>query len=82
MDEIAALITFSDIFLANRLIIIYFSIIPLIIFDLILSFMSVVFSLNSSSSSFSCSLPRFLAQPSVLLGESSEPRVFSLVSPI
>ena len=58
------------------------SVIPLLIFDLIILFISGVFSLSSSSSSFSCSSPRFLAQPLVSLGESSEPRVFSLVSPI
>ena len=55
---------------------------PLLIFDLVLSFISEIFSLNYSSSSYSCSSPRFFAQASVSLGESSEPWVVSLVSPM
>ena len=58
------------------------SVIPLLIFDLMLSFISGVVSLYYSYSSFSCSSSRFLTQPSVSLEESSEPRVISLLSPI
>ena len=82
MGKITAFITLSEKFLAKRLIMKYFSIIPSLIFDLIISFTSGVVSLYSSSSSFLCSLPRLLTQTSVSLGESSDSRVFSLVSPI
>ena len=82
MDKITALITFREKFLANRLIMKYSSVIPLLTFDLILSFISGLFSLYSSYTSFSCSSTRFLAHLSFSLRESSQPRVFSLVSPM
>ena len=82
MDKITALVTFSEKILANRLIMTSYSAIPLLISDLIISFISGVVSLYYLYSSFSCSLPRFLTQPSVSLGEPLESRVFSLVSTI
>ena len=82
MDKITALFNSSEKILANRLIMTSYFFIPLLILYLIISFISGVVSLYSSSYSFLCSLPRFLTQPSVSLGESLEPRVFSLVSPM
>ena len=82
MDKITAFITLSEIFLAKRLIMTYFSVVPSLFFYLILSFTSGLVSLYSSSSLFLFSLSRFLTQPSVSLVESSDSRVLSLVSPM
>ena len=82
MDKINSLITLSGKLLAKRLIMTSPSVIPLLIFDLILSFTSGVCSLYSLSSSFLCCFHRFLAQPSVSIGESSDSLVFSLVPPM
>ena len=69
------------IFLANRWFIKDSYSLSLIIFDSLVSFITEVYSLNYSSSLFSCSMSRFLTQSSVSVGESSEPQVFLLVSP-
>ena len=82
MDKITALITFSENVLAKRLIMTSSYVIPSLIFDLILLFTSGVVSLYSLSSSILFSSLRFIAQPSVSLGESLDSRVFSLVPPI
>ena len=60
----------------------YYLVLSLLSFYSLVSFISEVSSLNSSSYSFSCSLARFLTQPSVSFSGLSEPRVFSLVSPL
>ena len=67
-----ALITLREIVLAERLIMTSSFVIPSLIFDLILSFSSGGGTMYSSFSSFLLSFPRFLAQSSVLLGESSD----------
>ena len=59
MDKIFDLITLSDNVLAKILTMISSSVIPYFFFNLMPSFISGAFPLNSSSSSFSCSLPRF-----------------------
>ena len=82
MDKIIALITLIKIVLAKRLIMKSSSVIPSLIFDLILSFSSGVVSIYSSSSPFLCSSRSFIAHPSVQLGESQDSRVFSLVPPM
>ena len=81
-EKITAWVTLSEIVLAKRLIMKASSVLTLLTFDSLLSFISEVSSLNYSSSSFSCSLARFLTQPLVSLVQSFEPRVFSLVSPL
>ena len=75
-----AWITLWKKFLTNRRFIRASSFLSLLTFDSLVSFITEVSSLNSLSSFFSCSLSRFLTQSSVLLVESSSPRVFSLVS--
>ena len=70
-------VTLSDIVLAKRMLMRDYSVLPLLIFDSLVPFISEVSSLNYSSSSFSCSLARFLTEPPVSLGELSEPRVSS-----
>ena len=72
MDKITALIILGGFFWAKRLLMTYSSDIPSIIFYLILSFSSGEVSMYYSSCSFLCSSPRFLAKPSVSLGESSD----------
>ena len=75
MDKINILITL-------RLIMKSSSVMSSLIFDLIVSFSAGEVSMYSSSFLFLYSSPRFLAQPSVSLGESLDSRVLSLVSPI
>ena len=82
MDKITALNNFSEKVLSYIMIMTSSSVLHLLIFDLILSLISGVVSLYSSSYSFSCSSPRLLTQLSVSLGESSKPRVLSLVLPM
>ena len=82
MVKINAWVNLRYNILANRLLMRDSSVLPLLIFYSLISFISVLSSINSSYSSFPCSLARFLTQPSVSLGELSEPRVFSLVSPL
>ena len=69
MVNITDLITLREIVLAERLIMTSSFVIPSLIFDLILSFSS---GGGTMYSSFLLSFPRFLAQSSVLLGESSD----------
>ena len=73
MEKMTAWVTLSEIVLANILLMRASSVLPLLIFDSLVSFISEVSSLNYSSSSFLFSLARLLTQPSVSLGELSEP---------
>ena len=82
MVNITALITLRGKLLAKILTMTYSYVIPSLIFDLFLLFSSGGVSMYSSSPSFLCSLPRFLVQPSLSLGESLDSRVFSLLPPM
>ena len=77
MDKIIAWDNLSDNVLANRLLMRDYSDLSLLSYDLLLSVISELPSLNYSSSSSLYSLAGFLTQPSVSLGKFSEPRFFN-----
>ena len=73
MEKMTAWVNLSEKCWANRLIMRASYVLILLIFDPLVSFILEVSSLNSLSSSFSCSLAMFITQQLVSLGESSEP---------